>query len=140
MGIFLGPVIGLVSDRAGRKPLIIAIMLVSTVLPVTMAWPGGGLALTVSVVVFGAFFFSVNSLTQAAAMDLTEGQRLEGTAIGLMWGSNAIFGAISPIIAGGLAAVWGFAATFYYVAALFFLGFLVSLAMPHTKPSRAAVG
>jgi MFS family permease len=140
MGIFLGPVIGLVSDRAGRKPLIVAIMLVSTVLPVTMAWPGGGLALTVSVVVFGAFFFSVNSLTQAAAMDLTEGKRLEGTAIGLMWGSNAIFGAISPIIAGGLAAVWGFATTFYYVAALFFLGFLVSLAMPHTKPSRAPVG
>lgn len=138
MGIFLGPVIGLVSDRTGRKPLIIAIMLVSTVLPVTMVWPGSGLALTVSVVVFGAFFFSVNSLTQAAAMDLTEGQGLEGTAIGLMWGSNAIFGAISPIIAGGLAAVWGFAAAFYYVAALFFLGFLVSLALPWTKPSRYA--
>lgn len=137
MGIFLGPVIGLVSDRTGRKPLIIAIMLVSTVLPVTMVWPGSGLALTVSVGVFGAFFFSVNSLAQAAAMDLTEGQGLEGTAIGVMWGSNSVFGAISPIIAGGLASVWGFGATFYYVAALFFLGFLVSLAVPWTRPSLA---
>lgn len=134
MGIFLGPLIGLVSDRVGRKHLIVGIMSISAMLPVTMVVTGTTAALTASVAVFGLFFFSVNSLTQAAAMDLTRGQRLEGTAIGLMWGANAAFGAISTVLAGALAQVWGFSAAFYYAAALFSLGFLISWAVPSVKP------
>ena len=137
MGIVLGPIIGFLSDRTGYKRLIVGIMMVSMVLPVTMVVTGSTVALTASVAIFGLFFFSVNSLTQAAAIELTHGQRLEGTAIGVMWGNNALFGAISPIVAGGLAQVWGFSAAFYYAAALFFLGFLISLTMPAVKPSRA---
>ncbi|PKB73529.1 MAG: hypothetical protein BZY75_01355 [SAR202 cluster bacterium Io17-Chloro-G7] len=134
MGIFLGPMIGSISDRAGRKQLIVGIMAVSMVLPVTMVITGATQAFTASVAVFGLFFYSVNSLTQAMAIDLTQGQRLQGTAIGLMWGSNAAFGAISTILAGALAQFWGFSAAFYYAAALFAIGFLVSLMLPSLKP------
>lgn len=133
-GIFLGPMIGSISDRAGRKQLIVGIMAVSMVLPVTMVITGATQAFTASVAVFGLFFYSVNSLTQAMAIDLTQGQRLQGTAIGLMWGSNAAFGAISTILAGALAQFWGFSAAFYYAAALFAIGFLVSLMLPSLKP------
>ena len=136
MGIFLGPVIGLFSDRVGRKQLIVVIMGVSVALPVTMVVTGNTAALTASVVVMGLFFFSVNSLTQAAAIDLIRGQRLEGTAIGVMWGNNALFGALSPVIAGGLSQIWGFSAAFYYAAALFFLGFVISLTIPSDRPLR----
>ena len=135
MGIFLGPMIGSISDRAGRKELIVGIMAVSMVLPVSMVITGTAVAFTASVAVFGLFFFSVNSLTQAVAIDLTQGQRLQGTAIGLMWGTNAGFGAISTILAGVLSQIWGFPAAFYYASAMFALGFLVSLTMPSLKPA-----
>ncbi|HIM36598.1 MAG TPA: MFS transporter [Dehalococcoidia bacterium] len=135
MGIFLGPMIGSISDRVGRKELIVGIMAVSIVLPVTMVITGFVVAFTASVATFGLFFFSVNSLTQAVAIDLTQGQRLQGTAIGLMWGSNAGFGAISTILAGVLSQIWGFPAAFYYASAMFALGFLVSLTMPSLKPA-----
>ena len=135
MGIFLGPMIGSISDRVGRKELIVGIMAVSMVLPVTMVITGTAVAFTASVAAFGLFFFSVNSLTQAVAMDITQGQRLQSTAIGLMWGSNAGFGAISTILAGVLSQIWGFPAAFYYASALFALGFLVSLTMPSLKPA-----
>ena len=135
MGIFLGPMIGSISDRAGRKELIVGIMAVSMVLPVSMVITGTAVAFTASVAVFGLFFFSVNSLTQAVAIDLTQGQRLQGTAIGLMWGTNAGFGAISTILAGVLSEIWGFPAAFYYASAMFALGFLVSLTMPSLKPA-----
>lgn len=137
MGIFLGPLIGSISDRAGRKQLIIGIMGVSTLLPVTMVITDTNAAFTASVAVFGLFFFSVNSLTQAVAIDLTQGQRLQGTAIGLMWGSNAAFGAISTVLAGALAQIWGFSAAFYYASALFGIGFLISLALPSLNPQAS---
>ena len=138
MGIFLGPMIGSISDRAGRKQLIVGIMAVSMVMPVTMVITGSTQAFTALVAVFGLFFFSVNSLTQSVAIDLTQGQRLQGTAIGLMWGSNAAFGAISTILAGALAQFWGFSAAFHYAAALFAIGFLVSLMLPSLKPQPAS--
>ena len=111
------------------------IMAVSMVLPVSMVITGTAVAFTASVAVFGLFFFSVNSLTQAVAIDLTQCQRLQGTAIGLMWGTNAGFGAISTILAGVLSQIWGFPAAFYYASAMFALGFLVSLTMPSLKPA-----
>jgi MFS family permease len=135
-GIVTDPIIGSIGDRVGRKPLIVGIMLVSSVLPLAMAWSHGGIGLTLSAATFGLLFFSVNSLTQAAAIDLAEGRRVEGTFVGLMWGNNALFSAVSPVVAGVLAGVWGFEVALYYAASLFFLGFLASLAVPAVRPYR----
>ncbi len=129
-GIFAGPLFGALSDRIGRKPLIVFIMATAVIFPVTMALGGDGLGLTISVLFFGLFLFSVNSLTQAAAIDVASGKGLEGTFIGLMWGSNAFFGAMSSIIAGVIVEYVGWHAAFYFASALFFVGFLSALALP----------
>lgn len=129
-GIFAGPLFGALSDRIGRKPIIMFIMGTAVVFPVTMVLGGDGPGMTVSVMLFGLFLFSVNSLTQAAAMDVAEGKGLEGTFIGLMWGSNAFFGAMSSIIAGFLVEYLGWHSAFYFAAGLFFAGFLSAVAMP----------
>ena len=60
------------------------------------------------VALLGTVMFSINSLVQAAAMDLGEGKRLEGSLIGLLWGSNAAFGFFPPLILGGLVGAFGF--------------------------------
>ena len=135
-GIIAGPLFGHLSDRIGRKSIIAFIMALASVLPVTMVLGGGGIGTTLSVAAFGLFAFSVNSLTQAAAIDVVEGKQLEGTFIGLMWGSNAFFGAATAVGAGLLADVAGRQAAFYLASSLFFLGFLASLVMPAIKPYR----
>ena len=139
-GIFAGPLFGMLSDRIGRKPIIIFIMASAVIFPTTMALGGDGPGMTVSVLMFGIFLFSVNSLTQAAAIDVAAGKGLEGTFIGLMWGSNAFFGAMASILAaiiidgvGRFGLDWngfGWHAAFYFASGLFFLGFLSSLALP----------
>ena len=129
-GIFAGPLFGALSDRIGRKPIIMFIMASAVIFPVTMALGGDGLGMTFSVLMFGLFLFSVNSLTQAAAIDVAAGKGLEGTFIGLMWGSNAFFGAMASVLAGVLVEYVGWHAAFYFASGLFFLGFLASLALP----------
>ena len=129
-GIFAGPMFGALSDRIGRKPIIVFIMASAVIFPTTMALGGDGLGMTASVIMFGIFLFSVNSLTQAAAVDVAAGKGLEGTFIGLMWGSNAFFGAMASIVAGALVEYIGWHSAFYFASGLFFLGFLSSLALP----------
>lgn len=132
-GIVSGPLFGMLSDRIGRKSIIVFIMATAVVLPLGMVLGTGGLLTTASIAIFGVFFFTVNSLTQAAAVDITAGKRLEGTFIGLMWGSNAFFGAGSALAAGWLAHQYGWSAAFYFASALFALGFVASLVMPSMK-------
>ena len=135
-GIFAGPMFGALSDRIGRKPIIVFIMASAVIFPTTMALGGDGLGMTASVVMFGVFLFSVNSLTQAAAVDVASGKGLEGTFIGLMWGSNAFFGAIASVIAGVLVEYVGWHSAFYFASGLFFLGFLASLALPNGTSAK----
>ena len=85
-----------------------------------------------SVALFGLFHFSVNSLTQAAAMDLVAGRQLESTFIGLLWGSNAAFGAVASLGAGALVGFFGWQISFYLAAGFFLIGFLSSLFLPST--------
>jgi MFS transporter, FSR family, fosmidomycin resistance protein len=135
--IVAGPILGAFSDRIGRKSIIVSIMLLATVLPVVMVSSNGGVSLTVAMALFGFFAFSVNSLSQAAAIDIVSGRQLEGTFIGLMWGVNAFFGAATAVASGFLADQYGREAAFYTASALFFVGFLASLFMPGTKHLRA---
>ncbi|MFC2059567.1 MFS transporter [Chloroflexota bacterium] len=133
LGIASGPIVGAISDRVGRKPMITMALFISAIFPIMMVNSGSGIGLTISIALFGLFLYSVNSLVQAAAMDLAEGMKLEGSFIGMLWGNNALFGAISPIIGGAMAGIWGFQVVFYYAAAIFLIGGLLALRLPLRK-------
>ena len=138
-GIIAGPLFGAISDRTGRKAVIVLIMAVAVVTTVTIVLGGSGIIMSISVAMFGLFLFSVNSLTQAAALDVAEGKGLESTFIGLMWGSNALFGAASSVIAGVIVGSLGWPPAFYFAAGLFFIGFLASLMLPRTNIAQPNV-
>ena len=131
-GVISGPLFGALSDRIGRKPIIVFIMATAVVLPIVMVLGAGNIITTLAIATFGLFYFTVNSLTQAAAIDIAAGKRLEGTFIGLMWGSNAFFGAGTAIVAGLVASRFGWEPTFYLASGIFFIGFIASLLMPST--------
>ena len=129
-GVIAGPIFGVLSDLTSRKIVITLIMAIAIFLPIAIVLGGGTIVMTISIALFGLFLFSVNSLTQAAAIDVAENKGLEATFIGLMWGSNAFFGAISSVAAGALVGAFGWQAAFYFAAFLFAVGFLSSLMMP----------
>lgn len=135
--IATGPILGAVSDRIGRKPIIVMVLLASAVFPALIAQSGSAASLTVTIGLFGLFLYAVNSLVQAAAMDVAEGMGLEGTLIGMLWGGNALFGAFSPFLVGWLADMFGIRIGFYYASAIFLLAGLLALRLPLVVGKRS---
>ena len=69
-------------------------------------------------------------------IDEAEGRGLDATFMGIMWGSNAAFGAAGAILVGWLVGIYGWEFAFYYSAAMSFVGFLASLMLPPTRRPR----
>ena len=129
VGIFASPVMGYLSDRLGRKLVLVPGMLVLAVITLLMAPYGDSLVtMTVLLAALGLFLFSDQPILTAAAMDIVR----EGTAattLGLMSTSRFAFSAVSPILAGWL---YGINADylFYYVGALYTVAVVVLTMVP----------
>ena len=141
-GILFGPIIGSLSDRIGRRPLIIFIMGVTTMLTIAIIMVSGeGYTawITVFVAIYGMMNFSVNNLTQAAAADIAAGRRLESSFLGLMWGNNTLFGAIAAFMIFGPVEWFDWQYGFFIAAGIYFAGFLISLLIPGKPREPEAV-
>ena len=94
-GIITGPLFGALSDRIGRKWITMFIMGATGVITLAIVMIGGGWGMTMMIFLFGVFIFTVNSMTQAAAIDVgrRQGARrvVHRTDVGqqrLLWGDG----------------------------------------------------
>jgi MFS transporter, FSR family, fosmidomycin resistance protein len=128
-GFVAAPVSGHLSDRMGRRNIIVASMALSGVVLVFMALAGRSPAFALFVAVLGFFLFATRSVLQAWLLDAVP-KHLGGTAIGILFGAQAVGAAIGPIIAGEIADRWGLTATFYFLAATIVIANLFILITP----------
>lgn len=129
VGIASVPVIGILSDRLGRNRIIMIVLMVQATVAVLLAMVGSGIMLTILVTFMGAFLFALSPLVQAGALDIAEGKRLESSMIGLLWGSNAAFSGISPLLVGFLVTSLGYGVLFWYIAAVKFVAGLLAISL-----------
>ena len=136
LGIFVPPLLGALSDRIGRKSVMIATLVATAVILALLTQVSSvGPAFTALIGALGMFRFAVANLTQAGALDIAEGRRLEGTMVGLLWGNNALFGALSPLIAGYAVTLFAgggndFAVIFTYAAVMNLLALGAAMFLP----------
>ncbi|MCY4555502.1 MAG: MFS transporter [Chloroflexi bacterium] len=118
VGIFASPVMGYLSDRFGRKIVLVPGILFLAVVTILMVPYGGNLAtMTVLLAALGLFLYSDQPILTAAAMDIVR----EGTAattLGLLSTSRFVLSAASPFIATWLYQIHP-DNLFYYTAALY---------------------
>jgi predicted MFS family arabinose efflux permease len=134
-GFVAAPVSGHLSDRMGRRNIIVASMAMSGVVLLFMALAGRSPAFVLFVAVLGFFLFATRSVLQAWLLDAVP-KGLAGTAIGLLFGAQAVGAAVGPIIAGAIADHWGLTATFYFLAATIVIANLFILVTPGETPRR----
>jgi len=114
-GFTAAPIAGHLSDKMGRRRIIMSSMATSGVILLFMAIAGRSPAFVFLVAFLGFFLFAIRSVMQAWLLDATP-PSMSGTSIGIMFGTQAIGAAIGPITGGVLADNFGLIATFYFLA------------------------
>ena len=118
VGIVASPLMGHLSDRLGRKPVLVPALLCSGGLTVILALFGKGIMFTVIIGMLGIFLRSDYALLSAAILDIV-GQKVATTVLGVLSFLRFIMAAISPLIAGYLYQNFGMKAALFFAAALF---------------------
>ena len=126
-GIFAQPLMGWISDKYGRKIVLMPAMTVLGALFITLNYVSDGYQLVLNVLAMGAFVYSLHTIFIAAAMDVSKG-KAQSTVVSLIYGASFL-GTVSPIIAGLIVDEFGLKSAFIYsgivaLAATLVLGLL----------------
>ena len=117
MGIISTPVLGALSDKIGRKIVLLTGVTTITLLSLIVVSVGDSLALIPVLVGLGLFSFSIHQQIQVAVLDLA-GRGTEGKAIGLLFGLNGIVGISAPFLASLIIDHAGGYGSIYYYAGI----------------------
>ncbi len=114
-GFAAAPVAGHLSDSMGRKQILMASMLSSAVVLVFMALAGGSPIFIALIAILGFFLYATRPVIQAWLLDITP-KNMGGSSIGVLFGAQAVGGALGPYFGGMIADRYGLLATFYFLA------------------------
>ena len=136
VGVLGSPVMGLVSDRTGRRRVIVVAMCLISVLIYSVTFAKSGIPLVVLLALLGAVIFSVSSVISAAALDAAP-IGVEGSAVAVLFSGGAVIGAIAPYAAGFINQSAGFQGVIWFAGSIAALGALLALFVPMGGRVRA---
>ena len=142
--IVVTPLIGALSDRVGRKPVLVAFGIGSAVLPITLFASmarGSEMSALLGAIVLAGLAGGVSAVGAVATAEQFPGEgRLTGLALGAT-AATAVFGGFTPYIAQLLIARTGSALVPGVMIALVALAVLpVLLTLPETRPKAGREG
>ena len=137
VGIVSTPAMGYLSDRFGRKVVLVPGMLGLAVLTALLLPFGEGIGLIVVIALLGVFLFSDQPILTAGALD-TIGKDVVASTLGVFSFSRFALAAASPLIAGYLFDSSGIESTFLYIAGLYVVATVTLLAVPMAAPRHSA--
>lgn len=140
MGIAVQPGLGFLSDRYGRKAVLIPTMLALGLLIISLRFAAPGAQLVLAVLGVGAFLYSLHVIFIAAAMDVAEGE-VQSTVVAVIYSANFL-GTVSPLLAGIIADAHGVSNAFLYAGGMVLVGTVVMslMRLPRTANQASALG
>ena len=128
-GIMSQPLLGYLSDRFGRKIVMIPSLALMGFFDIILVWAGSGIGLALVAICLGLFIYAINAVIQAAAMDVAP-EEAGATTIALIFGSSFFFTIPSPTIAGWLSETYGTPSVFLYSGGLVLLSAFIMMFLP----------
>ena len=135
-GLIAGPIAGHVSDRFGRRHVVLSSMVLTGLTIIGMVFAGQSFMFIVFVALVGFFLYAMRPVMQAWGIENTP-KRLAGTGVGLQFTILAIGGSIAPATFGVIADTWGIYTAFYFLAGTIIAANLLVVFVP--KDSERAV-
>lgn len=134
-GFAASPIAGHLSDRMGRSRIVAGSMMMSAVVIAVMLLAPGTPLFIACTALLGFFLYAVRAVLQAWMLDSTPASAA-GSAVGIMFSTQAIGAAVAPLIAGWVADTWGLLAVFYFLAGTIVLANFFVFLMPRDMFER----
>ena len=133
------PIAGSVSDRHGRKRVLTAGLLSTSLALFVLAYFQLNWLFITGLAVLGFFLYAVRPVIWAWVLDLSP-KELGGSMVSFFSASQSLLSSLSPVVCGFIADRWGILAAFYFLAGTVLLANLIVLAVreePREAPALA---
>jgi len=135
-GMIATPISGTLSDRIGPKRVATAGMTSTTVALLLFAAVDLGAAFVAALAVVGFFVYSMRPAIFRWAIGVVPRQ-YEGTTVGALFTTQALFATLMPLIGGMIADRFGLLMVFYVIGLSLVVANLTMLTVPDLRPARA---
>ncbi|MCH8989292.1 MAG: MFS transporter [Chloroflexi bacterium] len=132
VGLAAKPLAGLMSDKLGRKQVLVPGLVWSCGFALLMIAFDDGVSLTVTIALLGLFLYPDQPILTAALFDVV-GREVATTGLGVVAFASFLMAATSPLIAGAIYETAGFQAGLYYIAGLFALAAVLFALLPLSR-------
>jgi MFS transporter, FSR family, fosmidomycin resistance protein len=128
-GFAAAPIAGHLSDRMGRRSIVMGSMATTALVLIAMAFSGGSVLFVALVAVLGFFLYAIRPVIQAWLLEATP-KNMGGSSIGILFGAQALGAAAGPFLAGLVADRQGLISTFYFLAVTIVIANLFVIFIP----------
>jgi len=135
-GFAASPIGGHLSDKMGRKRIVMASMVLTCVMIVFMALAGKSVTFVLFIALVGFFLYAMRPVLQAWAVEATP-RALAGSGVGLQFGIQHIGASIAPALFGMIADAYDLYTAFYFLAGTILFANVLIVFMPDEKTAPA---
>jgi sugar phosphate permease len=128
-GFIAGPIGGHLSDKMGRRRVVMSSMMLTGVMVIGMVLAGKSAMFVFFIAMVGFFLYAMRSVLHAWALEVTP-KNLAGATVGVQFGITSLGAAISPILFGMVADAFSLYAGFYFLAGIIILANVLVFFMP----------
>ena len=135
-GFAASPIAGHLSDRMGRKRIVMSSMVLTGVTIAGMALAGRSAAFVLFIALVGFFLYAVRPVLQAWAVESTP-KHMAGSGVGLQFGVQAVGASIAPAIFGMIADAYDIYTGFFFLAGTIIFANVLIFFMPNSGAKQA---